>query len=471
MDGTHVPIVDCAYLVRTFLTQEDIAIFAHRKRKCVYQEMEACVDYNKAEAAIVKKQEDHYRAQGYPPNNGLAECTVILRRHNVPKVKNTMEDWWKEIDAYTLRDQLSFNYVAFRNHLTYAVMPGDVRYNHYFKFTPHVSLDKPALSVGWVLNGTPETASSRIMGYNVHEYLVSKGIYSKILYVPQARITSGVDLSLKEVGDILNFNINMLVIVKINTGLNLDYLIRCCKRRNIKVVYALCDWPSLKMVGQADGTIATSDHFYKIIPKKYRRKLFIAFDGYEQPSQLQKIHGQESNVKLCFVSNQVWDVFPCITKLPPNVQLKVIGPSQDILESSFKDSAVFRKSGFDFEYVIWKLETVYQEILGCDIGIIPWPKIGEQQKIKSVNRLVMFMALGMPVIASPIPSYLEIIKNGENGFIAKTAQEWEKYIVFLRDNSQEREKIGKKARETVLSRYSKEKQGELYLDIFNKILK
>jgi len=65
--------------------------------------------------------------------------------------------------------------------------------------------------------------------------------------------------------------------------------------------------------------------------------------------------------------------------------------------------------------------------LDCDVGIIPWPEVGPAQKVKSINRLVTFMAFGIPVIASPIPSYLEIVKNGENGYMAETSEEWRRH--------------------------------------------
>lgn len=471
VDGTHVPIVDCRYLVHQFLNRDDMALFAHRKRKCVYQEMEACVNYNKADRQIVKKQEEKYKREAYPADHGLAECTVILRRHQSPKVIKAMEDWWQEIESFTLRDQLSFNYIAFRHHLSYALLPGNVHENPFFSFSPHTNPDRSRLNIGWLLNGTQQTASSRIMGYNVHEYLLSQKIYSKIFYIPQSRLTSRLDLSLKDIDEILNFNINMLVIVKINAGENLDYLIQSCRKRKIKVVYAVCDLPSIRMVSLADATIASSSYFYKIIPKKFHHQLFIAFDGYEQSRELQKVQGPEKNVKLVCVTNMVWDSMPCIKTLPPHVQIKIIGPSAKILRTSFKHSALFKKSPFDVEYVDWEPETVYREILDGDIAIIPWPEINEAQKVKSINRLVMFMALGLPVIASPVPSYLEIIKHHHNGFIATKPEEWEKYIVLLRDDLKERQRIGNNARESVLDLYSKEKQGELYLDIFNKILK
>ena len=44
-----------------------------------------------------------------------------------------MESWWEEIKYNSKRDQLSFNYVAWKNGLKYNSIPGDIRNNSFFK--------------------------------------------------------------------------------------------------------------------------------------------------------------------------------------------------------------------------------------------------------------------------------------------------------------------------------------------------
>ena len=471
VDGTHIPDVDPRYLVLKYLQASDIALFRHPLRDCIYDEMDACLKYNKGNADDILRQKEQYLSEGYPHHNGLATCTVILRRHHSSYVIRVMEEWWQEINRYSVRDQLSFNYVTHRQGLDYSVIPGHVYNNHYFQFTPHRRPDSAALSVGWLLNGRRETASSRIIGYNVHDYLVSRGVFSKILFRPDTHYTSRLHLARSQHDEILSHNINVLVFVKLSTGHNLDYLLSQCRKLNIKVVYAVCDLPSRKMLAASDAIIANSEEFRAIIPRKHHHKLHIAFDGYEHDPALMKAHQDRRELKLCLVSNYVWDKLPCIPKLPEGVSLKIIGPGPEILSRSFPKSRVFRDSAFPFEYVPWREETVVDEILECDAGIIPWPWISKAKRIKSANRLVLFMSLGIPVIASPVPSYLPIVRHGENGFIARAPAEWLECTELLRDNPAKRRMMGEAARDDVIGRYSKEKQGELYLQILTEILK
>lgn len=72
---------------------------------------------------------------------------------------------------------------------------------------------------------------------------------------------------------------------------------------------------------------------------------------------------------------------------------------------------------------------------------------------KSENRLTMKMALGLPVVASPVPAYLDIVEQGVNGFIATTPADWHRCLAELRDPALRRS-MGMRARQSVLERFS-----------------
>ena len=42
------------------------------------------------------------------------------------------------------------------------------------------------------------------------------------------------------------------------------------------------------------------------------------------------------------------------------------------------------------------------------------------------------MSLGLPVLASPIMSYEELIKNGENGYLCDSFEDWRKGLENLK---------------------------------------
>jgi hypothetical protein len=110
-------------MARLYLVDADLALFKHPIRNCLYDEAHRCDVVKLDDSAVMAKQMNRYRAQGYPRNNGLAECAVILRRHT-PAVARLNEMWWKEIVEGSRRDQLSFDYVCWKLGMKYALFPG-----------------------------------------------------------------------------------------------------------------------------------------------------------------------------------------------------------------------------------------------------------------------------------------------------------------------------------------------------------
>ena len=74
-------------------------------------------------------------------------------------------------------------------------------------------------------------------------------------------------------------------------------------------------------------------------------------------------------------------------------------------------------------FVKWMHDTCFDELMGSDIAIAPLFN-DEFSKSKSENKVVAYMKSGLPVIASPIPAYKNIIRSGYNGFLANTDEQW-----------------------------------------------
>ena len=75
---------------------------------------------------------ERYLSEGYPRNNGLVVQMEVLRRHNADDVINSMETHWDELKYNSKREQLSFNYIAWKTNLKFSYIQGDSRDNDYF---------------------------------------------------------------------------------------------------------------------------------------------------------------------------------------------------------------------------------------------------------------------------------------------------------------------------------------------------
>jgi hypothetical protein len=109
--------------------------------------------------------------------------------------------------------------------------------------------------------------------------------------------------------------------------------------------------------------------------------------------------------------------------------------------------------GVRVEFVPWDLKTEVAQLQDCQIGVMPLPD-SEWARGKCGLKLLQYMALGMPAVASPIGVNQEIIRSGENGLLATTSSEWSSHLVRLCHDAGLRQRLGEAARRTVEERYA-----------------
>lgn len=141
---------DIRTLVEEKMQMAKMACFDHNqnekdKRDCIYLEYEAILefakthDYQKDNAEVMRKQMSRFKEEGYPEHNGLITAPILIRQHFDSELITIMEAWWEIVLNESKRDQLSFNYVAWKhNFLDYSFIEGDVRKgNKWFYTTKH----------------------------------------------------------------------------------------------------------------------------------------------------------------------------------------------------------------------------------------------------------------------------------------------------------------------------------------------
>ncbi|MEO8667037.1 MAG: glycosyltransferase domain-containing protein [Bauldia sp.] len=111
-----------ARLIPLFMGEFDLCVFAHHARQSVYEEAEACKERELDLPEVIDAQMERYRREGMPAELGLAEVPVILRRHSAA-IRRFNETWWREIETGSRRDQLSFDYAAWKSGVSYARFP------------------------------------------------------------------------------------------------------------------------------------------------------------------------------------------------------------------------------------------------------------------------------------------------------------------------------------------------------------
>ena len=101
----------------------------------------------------------------------------------------------------------------------------------------------------------------------------------------------------------------------------------------------------------------------------------------------------------------------------------------------------------------WREVDEVADISSFDIGIMPLED-NEYTRGKGGFKLIQYMGLGIPSIASPVGINSEIIQDGVNGFLAKDETEWYVKLEKLIINPELRKCIGLKGRRSIEDRFS-----------------
>jgi len=136
VDGSMEVVASPSYLVRKWMPEHDITVFKHPDRKCVYDEATVVKGKFFDYASLIDKQMRRYEKEGYPKKNGLSETKIVIRR-NSEDVEKFNKLWFYELTTNSLRDQLSFDYCAWKTSLRVNRVAPMQEGQKAFKYTKH----------------------------------------------------------------------------------------------------------------------------------------------------------------------------------------------------------------------------------------------------------------------------------------------------------------------------------------------
>jgi len=124
--------------------------------------------------------------------------------------------------------------------------------------------------------------------------------------------------------------------------------------------------------------------------------------------------------------------------------------------NQYDDQHILLKGWIDPDRVPEYLDTIH-------IGLLPVVSDTKFNQAKSPTKLFEYMAMAKPTVSSNIGEARYIIKDGENGFLAKTREEFAEKMQRLIEDSKLRQRLGENACQTVEKNYSLKVLGrELY---------
>jgi len=135
----------------------------------------------------------------------------------------------------------------------------------------------------------------------------------------------------------------------------------------------------------------------------------------------------------------------------PNVKLCLIGASH------------FDFDGLPVVNFAWDLGTEVECLRQFDIGLMPLPN-DDFTRGKGGYKLLQYMAMGLPVVASPVEINCELVDDGQNGFLAETSDEWVQYLSCLIEDVGLRRQMGQAGRKKMEQDFSLQQSSQRLIE-------
>ena len=111
------------------------------------------------------------------------------------------------------------------------------------------------------------------------------------------------------------------------------------------------------------------------------------------------------------------------------------------------------------EYRTWNRDAWEEELVQADVAF-RWRDDSEAQRLKDANKVMAYMAAGLPVVSNPTASEKLVMEDGVTGMMAYSSAEFEQKMVELITHPGLRALIGNAAHDAMWSRYSLRQQVE-----------
>lgn len=149
--------------------------------------------------------------------------------------------------------------------------------------------------------------------------------------------------------------------------------------------------------------------------------------------------------------------FERILAVEPKVRLKVV---------SNGDPPV---CGLPLDFERFTIEREAACLEDFDIGLMPLEDT-PWNRGKCSYKALQCMAMGLPVVLSPVGMNREVVKDGVSGFFARSEDEWIAALLRLTGDEALRSRIGGAARTVVEERYSLDRVGSTMADLVDGLV-
>jgi glycosyltransferase involved in cell wall biosynthesis len=230
--------------------------------------------------------------------------------------------------------------------------------------------------------------------------------------------------------------------------------------QNKFVLYLKCFWKT-KWICKWSYKVAAGNQYLARFAGEFNKNVTIVPTVVDTNNRYQFVVGQD-------VSR------PAIGWTGSHSTMKYLDPVIPVLKQLEKerefDFYVISNKRPEFElrslkFIKWKEATEIEDLSKFNIGIMPL-EADRWSEGKCGFKIIQYLALGIPAVASPVGVNTKIIDDNQNGYLCQNENERYKSISLLLDDKYLRKEMGMAGREKIIRGYSIQANADLFLELF-----
>ncbi len=321
--------------------------------------------------------------------------------------------------------------------------------------------------------GSHDHASSRIRALN---YFRAWRKDFEITWIPErgnqqsdsysAKIRRAIQKRLLSLARIILIFFRRFDLVFIQVSFLPAWQLKLLKSKGARIVYDFDDAVYLRDPLSFEIQVENTDHCIVASPElsdhagKNHTVIFSAVDTeLIKPSDVPQPDFNIIWIGSSWTGRYLQDLLPCFEELQKKMSFKLTVVGCHIKSHSL-----------NIQNLEWSAKNELLALETGSVGIMPL-RNDEWSRKKGGYKLYLYMAAGIPVVASPVGINREIVKSGINGFLAETPTEWLNCMTTLYDDMKLRKKMGADARKDAEEQYSYKACTPQTLKVFKSILK
>ncbi|MDP8253471.1 MAG: glycosyltransferase family 4 protein [Candidatus Kaelpia aquatica] len=356
----------------------------------------------------------------------------------------------------------------------------------------------------FITRESPNLPGAKYRAYNFTKILKENGYRADVLsYAADLGAYSGILEQYLSIIDKISYNLKaylrfkqyrcpLFVIQRFNYH-SLAPLLFCLKNR-IKFIYDIDDWEFRENIDYFKGIFPRSkaeflfrktarkaalcisgshylqDYITTITPKSYYLAPGIDIELFKPTTEKTALSKTLAWVGTMFREEDYINLkylFKIMKDLP-DLTLEVVG------DGHYKSRITAESKRLELRNIIYRgwIEgsMIPKYLENISLGLFPLKVKSRFTEAKFPVKIIEFMSKGIPVIATSFGEVKSIIKDGENGLLAKDENDFKYKIEMILEDSELYSRISRSARESVVLNYSDRRQTQKLISILDREL-